>query len=65
MAMIDTESEVRAAVKQSGRALEYVPEGFKTVELCLAAVEQTGGSLEHVPEVHKTAELCLTAVEQY
>ena len=47
-----------------GISLEYLPEKFKTAELCLAAVEQDGEALQYVPKKLKTAELCLMAVEQ-
>ena len=42
---------------------EFVPEKFKTAELCLAAI-RSGGSLEYVPEELKTEELCRIAVEK-
>ena len=34
-----------AAVKQNGKALEYVPEILKTDKLCLAAVKLDGGAI--------------------
>ena len=35
---------------QQGDALRYVPEEFKTAELCLAAVKADESALEYVPE---------------
>jgi len=35
-------------------ALKYVPEKFKTPEMCLAAVQKFGFMLEYVPEKLKT-----------
>lgn len=45
-----------------GALLKYVPEIYKTPELCRAAVENEGSALEFVPESLKTAELCRAAV---
>jgi tetratricopeptide (TPR) repeat protein len=35
-----TEAEALAAVQQNGKALKFVPEALKTVEVCLAALKQ-------------------------
>jgi len=55
----------RLAVKQSAWAFEFVPDKWKTPELCMEAV--TGDALEtmlaFVPEELKTLELCVAAVE--
>jgi|GEM_PF-5594095 len=53
-----------AAVEQNGNALEYVPDKFKTLELCFTAVQTYGSAFEYVPEKFYTPELCLAAVEQ-
>ncbi|MDR1905095.1 MAG: DUF4116 domain-containing protein [Treponema sp.] len=45
-----------------GALLKYVPEMYKTPELCREAVENEGSALEFVPEALKTAELCRAAV---
>jgi hypothetical protein len=55
-----TYNEALAAVKLHG-ALEFIPEQFKTAELCLAAVKRNGMALDFVPEKLKTRELCLAA----
>jgi len=61
-----TEALCLAEVRQSGRALRYVPENFKTGAVCLAAVQQArAGALEFVPEHLKTAELCFEALKQH
>jgi hypothetical protein len=59
-----TEGMCLEAVKMFGysREFEYIPDGFKTAELCLEAVKQDGRTLQFVPEVLRTAELCLEAV---
>jgi hypothetical protein len=38
-----TVEEYMEAVRRDGLALEYVPEGQRTVELCLEAVRQARG----------------------
>jgi hypothetical protein len=62
-----------AAVQEDGIALKYVPEEFKTPEVCLAAVGENlvrafrikpDSPLRYVPEECKTPELCLLAVQQ-
>jgi hypothetical protein len=52
----------RAAVKDAGLMLRYVPEQYKTTELCLEAVKEWGYALAFVPEALKTPELCLHAM---
>lgn len=49
-------------IKRNGLNLRFVPEEFKSYEMCLAAVEQNGLALEFVEE--QTEELCLAAVEE-
>ena len=67
---ITTFEEALAAVQKDGWALDYVPEEFKTPELCLTAVKNAkgrlfGGSfLSHVPESLRDEKLCLAAVQQ-
>ncbi|MDR2583581.1 MAG: DUF4116 domain-containing protein [Fibromonadaceae bacterium] len=51
-------------VKQYGWMLNYVPEAFRTKELCYNAVKNNGDSLRYVPEKFKTKELCAQATEQ-
>jgi hypothetical protein len=42
-------------VKTYGIALEYVPEKFRTLELCKLAVTDDSRALEYVPEELRTA----------
>jgi len=55
-----------ATIEYSGSstALKYVPEKFKTAELCMEAVKQDGNALLYVPKNLWTAELCLEAVKK-
>jgi len=48
-------------VQRSRWALEYVPEEFITLELCLVAVEQYGWALQFVPEAFRASELYVAA----
>jgi hypothetical protein len=41
------------AVKDNGRALEYVPDKLKTQELCLTAARNDARALQFVPEAFK------------
>lgn len=45
------------AVRQAARALQFVPERRKTLEICLEAVRRRGLSLEEVPVQLKTGAL--------
>lgn len=49
-------------VKSKKDALRYIPDGFKTYDLCKCAVEYNGMSLEYVPQTYITYELCRIAV---
>jgi len=55
-------------VKKNGGALNYVPEEFRTYELCLEAVAaeayDSDYALNYVPNKHRTEELCLVAVKK-
>jgi len=53
-----------AVVRQRGIAIKYIPEEFKTEEMCLVAVRKNGFALEYVPEKFKTEKMCLVAVQQ-
>lgn len=44
--------------------LEYIPDEFKTPELCEMAVEQNGMALNFVPEELRTYELCMLALNR-
>jgi Domain of unknown function (DUF4116) len=60
----DFQSLLYWSIPQNGDALEYVPEEYKTYELCLLAVQQNGRALYYVPEEYKTPELCSSAIKQ-
>ena len=51
------------AIKKHSWNLYWVPEEFKTKELCVIAIEKDGYSLEFVPEELKTKELCELATK--
>lgn len=51
-------------VMKNGYTLYFVPDNYKTYELCKNAVTQDGCSLKYVPEKFKTYELCKLAVKQ-
>jgi hypothetical protein len=52
----ETAEQALEAVKIDGWALEYVPEHFKTLELCIEALEQSGNVVfGYVPEALKEA----------
>lgn len=53
------------AVKRNGDALCWVPEDFKTSEMCFIAINQSGISLEHISSQNKTYEMCLEAVKNH
>ena len=49
-------------VSNNGCVFKYVPDEFKTSELCLAAVSSDGYALRSVPDELINRELCLAAV---
>ena len=51
-------------VRKDGMALQYVPDGMCTAELCRLAVGTNGMALQYVPLEMRTAELCLAAVQK-
>ena len=59
MSEITNEEEALVVVNEDGMKLQYVPENFKTPELCLAAVKEDGKALQYVPEKFMTEALCL------
>lgn len=50
-------------VKKQHRQLSYIPDSFKTKELCRCTVENYGLALQYVPECFVTKELCDIAVK--
>ena len=59
-----TEDKAEQAVMRCCDAIEYLPEKWKTLRVCLAAVQHNGYAISHVPSALQTAELCLAAVQQ-
>jgi len=52
------------AVKEFGWLLEFIPEEFRTKELCCDAIKDCGLMLRYVPVKFRTKELCIEAVAQ-
>ena len=46
------------------KSLLYIPENYKTHDLCFDFVQQNGMSLKYVPEEFKTKHMCLEAIKQ-
>lgn len=55
--------EMAEVAAQDGFMLQYVPEKFRTKEICEGAVETYGKALEDVPEKLKTEEICVKAIQ--
>jgi hypothetical protein len=51
------------AVKQNGRALEFVPAELINVAICRQAIKQNGQAIEFVPSVLRTTDICMKAVQ--
>ena len=62
---MDYVREVEAVKQHGGEYLQYVPDYFRTKELCEVAVKDWAYALESVPEKYKTQELCELAVNTY
>ena len=62
---MDYVREVEAVKQRGGEYLQYVPDYFRTKELCEVAVKDWAYALESVPEKYKTEELCELAVNTY
>jgi Domain of unknown function (DUF4116) len=52
------------AVKQNRNVLRYLPEKYRTTELCRMAIDQDGWALKHVPEDKRSPEFYLLAVQR-
>lgn len=52
------------AIKQDGKALQFVPNKKRTERLCETAVFQNGSALKYVPNQMLSKELCQKAVEK-
>ena len=57
-------NEYLEQVKKDGCVLEFVPDEYKTEEICKIAVQQNGYALEDVPVEYRTEEICKIAVQQ-
>jgi hypothetical protein len=55
---------ITKARKHRGQALRYVPEQFKSRELCKFAVNDYGKALIHVPREYRDEEICRIAYEK-
>ena len=62
---MDYVREVEAVKQHGGEYLQYVPNCFRTKELCELAVKDWAYSLESVPEELRTKEFCTIAITQY
>jgi hypothetical protein len=58
------EPVVSFALRHNGWSLKYVPEAFRTDEMCRIAAAQNGRALGFVPKKLRTEELCRIAVAQ-
>ena len=61
---MDYVREVEAVKQNGGEYLQYVPDYFRTKELCELAVKDWAYALESVPEELRTKELCELAITQ-
>jgi tetratricopeptide (TPR) repeat protein len=63
--LITEEMCLRAFLSETNRSvnLDWVPEQFKTVEICKAAVRARAQNLEYVPDVLKDRDMCLLAIK--
>ena len=61
---MDYVREVEAVKQHGGEYLQYVPDYFRTKELCELAVKDWAYALESVPEELRTKELCEIAITQ-
>ena len=52
------------AVDNCARTLEFVPERYKTQEICDKVVNTYPSTIKFVPECYKTQELCDKAVNR-
>lgn len=50
-------------MEEDGRALQFLPEVLRTLDVCLAACQQNGTAMEFVPERLKTPGFCMEAVQ--
>lgn len=61
--MYETYKECLEAIRNKA-VLHFVPEEFRTAELCLEAVKHSEWNLQYVPKELKTLELCSLAFER-
>ena len=53
------------AVKKLPHPLRYVPDPYKTQQICNKAVLKNGRTLNSVPDCYKNQEMCNKAVDNY
>ena len=53
------------AVKKLPYLKRYVPDQYKTQQLCDKAILENGGTSESVPDCYKNQEICNKAVDNY
>ena len=53
------------AVKRLPYLLRYVPDKYKTEQMCDEAILENGGTLKYVPDCYKNQEMCNKVVENY
>ena len=51
------------AVDNHAHALEFVPDQYKTQEMCIKAVDNYPSTIKYVPDQYKTQEMCIRAVK--
>ncbi len=56
---------LKVVLSRNGFLLQYVPDQYKTVELCLLAIINNPWALEYVPSFLKKYKICLLAVSAY
>ena len=52
------------AVKKIPYLLRYVPDQYKTQQICEKAILENGGTLKSVPDCYKNQEICNKAVDK-
>ena len=52
-------------LKKLPSVIRYVPDQYKTKEMCNRAIIENGGTLKSVPNRYETHEMCNKAVNNY
>ena len=53
------------AVKKLPHLLRYIPDQYKTQQVCDKAILENGGTLESVPDYYTNQEMCNKVVDNY